>query len=609
MCDLIAGAIADLSAQMQTTQKRLGVLVGFGILLILILGNAFITRRQIADQSEIESWVSHTQQVLFELKETEVLLLKAESAKRAYLYTGAPEYLGAFRTASSGVDAQIDIVAKLTADNPRQQAIIPELRSLIKARIAEMDQTIALYQSGEPHQARILILTDTSRHTMDRIEQSIARMESEETSLDATRTATYAKITSRTIFSLYFTTALKALVLLLLANYILRTIGLREKHALELQAREEWFRVTLTSIGDGVIATDKQGAVTFMNPISETLTGTTLAQAKGRNIVDVFSIVNEHTRQPAENPVQKVMEFGHVVGLANHTVLKRKDGIQIPIEDSAAPIRSENGEMLGVILVFRDVTKERKHQELMRKTERLAAAARLSATMAHEINNPLQSVASLVYLAKSSPAATPEIVEQLNLADQELNRVAHITQQTLGFYRDSPATESVDLPNLIESVILLYANRLHGKAIRIDRNFGDCPPVQAVSGEVKQVISNLIANAADAVAKHGTITITLRPAEKAGKKMVQFLIEDDGLGIPAENMDHIFQPFFTTKQDVGTGLGLWLSKEIVERLGGSIEVIPRESGLTGAAFSILLPCAGNLAAGAAGNNGSGPIQA
>jgi signal transduction histidine kinase len=284
-------------------------------------------------------------------------------------------------------------------------------------------------------------------------------------------------------------------------------------------------------------------------------------------------------------------------------VLKRRDGTQIPIEDSAAPIRGEKGELLGVILVFRDATNERKAQEVMRKTERLAAAARLSATMAHEINNPLQAVGSLVYLARSTPGAPPEIVRQLSLADQELTRVAHITQQTLGFYRDSPVSESVDLPALIDSVFTLYSSRLQGKAIRVERHFGDCPRVRAGSGEVKQVVSNLVANAADAVGMRGTIAVTLKSVEKAGSAMVQILIEDDGPGIPREHMQRIFEPFFTTKQDVGTGLGLWLSKEIVERHGGSLEVVPRESGLTGAAFSILLPLAVSLPGPAADNGG------
>jgi PAS domain S-box-containing protein len=158
--------------------------------------------------------------------------------------------------------------------------------------------------------------------------------------------------------------------------------------------------VTLSGIGDAVIATDRHGIVTFLNPVAETLTGTSLERAKGQTIEEVFPIFNEATHLPAEDPVKKVLEVGSVVGLANHTALMNADGTLIPIEDTAAPIRDDRGQLIGVVLVFRDATKERKAQEIVRKTEKLAAAARLAASVAHELNNPLEAVTNLIYLAK-----------------------------------------------------------------------------------------------------------------------------------------------------------------------------------------------------------------
>ena len=149
------------------------------------------------------------------------------------------------------------------------------------------------------------------------------------------------------------------------------------------------------------------------------------------------------------------------------------------------------------------------------------------------------------------------------------------------------------MPALVESVLALYSNKLKSKDIRIERHFGDCPSVQAASGELKQVISNLVSNAADAVGNQGTIAITLGSMEQAGHTMLHILVEDDGPGIPPEHKPHLFEPFFTTKRDVGTGLGLWLTKEIVERHGGRIEVVARADGEPGAAFSILLPISSN----------------
>jgi len=589
-----------------TSYRRFGIIGGFGILLMLLIGNAIIIRRDISVLAGAQSRVSHARQVLFALRQTESLLINAEAGQRGYLYTGTNKYLGPYNDAIGQIEPQINTLANLTADNPRQQAMIPVLRNLVHEKVAEMADTITVYESGKPDAAKQLVLSDTGLLLMDHIRLVMAQMENEETSLDAARSVEYRRSILQTISSIYGASLLATLGLVILAYYILREIDLRDKHAKELRWREEWFRVTLTSIGDAVVATDSEGAVTFLNPVAENLTGTSLAQAKGRNILAVFPIFNELTHEPAENPVQKVLREGRVVGLANHTVLMREDGTQIPIEDSAAPIRGDKGELLGVVLVFRDVTSERKSEEVMRKTERLATAARLSATVAHEINNPLEAVVSLVYLAKTMPGVPPSVIWQLTLAEQELERVAHITQQALGFYRDSRAAGLVEMPALIDSVFALYSNRLKSKDIRVERNYGECPPLQTASGELKQVIANLVANAADAVGNQGTIAVTLGCIEEAGRAMLQMVVEDDGPGIPPEHRQHLFEPFFTTKKDVGTGLGLWLTKEIVERHGGTIQVIPPSRGTIGVAFSILLPIAAISKAEA--GNGEAPLQ-
>jgi signal transduction histidine kinase len=151
----------------------------------------------------------------------------------------------------------------------------------------------------------------------------------------------------------------------------------------------------------------------------------------------------------------------------------------------------------------------------------------------------------------------------------------------------------VQLESLIESVFRLYENKLKSKKITVERHFGKCPHIQAVQGEIKQVVSNLISNAADAVAFNGTISVTLECIEQVNGTIVQLKIEDNGPGIPKEIEGRIFEPFFTTKQDVGTGLGLWVTKEIIERHNGSIHAGSRLDGSSGAAFTIALPAGSN----------------
>jgi len=367
------------------------------------------------------------------------------------------------------------------------------------------------------------------------------------------------------------------------------------------------FKTTLTSIGDAVIATDRDGMVTFLNSQAEKLTGLNAQQAQGRSIKQVFRILSELTGEEAEDPVRKVMELGEVVGLANHTVLKDREGNLIPIEDSAAPIRDERGDLNGVVLVFRDVTTERKTQEMMRKTEKLAAAARLSATVAHEINNPLAAVVNLVFIAKNMRGMPADAIQQLTLAEQELDRIAHITRQALGFYRESAAPENIDVGALIDSVLKLYSNKIAAKGVRVERFYDPCPPILGVAGELRQAASNLIANAIDAVEPGGSITIRAYPPPGSDQNRVEVIITDNGPGIPHENLERIFEPFFTTKKDVGTGLGLWAAKTIVERHGGSITAKNGDSlqGSRGATFVIQLPCAGGRGANGAGNTSTG----
>jgi len=431
------------------------------------------------------------------------------------------------------------------------------------------------------------------KRTMDQFRAVAAEMGRQERSLESAHLEAVSRSTKSLMRTLYLATVLAAIGLVLLAFYIIREMDQREKHAAEMREREEWFRVTLASIGDAVIATDEHGTVIFINPIAEELTGIRLPQAQGKPIQQVFPIFNEQTRNPVDSPVAKVLEQGRIMGLANHTILQHADGHMIPIEDSAAPIFDDNRKLRGVVMVFRDVTGEKQAQEVLRKAEKLAAAGRLAATVAHEINNPLEAVCNLIYIVKSTNSLPEDIVGYLNMAEQELDRVSHITRQTLGFYRDSSEPGPVALGNVLESVLRLYENKLKSKSIAVEKDFAECPPVRGLQGEIKQLIANLISNGADAVAPGGKIRIAMAPAKHGDG--VEIKIADNGPGVPEKNRAHIFEPFFTTKEDVGTGLGLWVSKEIAERHGGRIELgRGTEDHLGGAVFTVFLPYAVQL---------------
>ncbi len=573
---------------MKTSVKRVSVVIGFVALLVVLAINAVVMRHQLDSQVDAHHWVLHTQQVLLELTQIESLLTQAESGQRGFLYTNDEQYLAPYNQAKGEVESHISRLSQLTADNPPQHTRVPQLQTLAQQKLNELAETLQLYRSGNVQGAKALVDTDTGLFTMQKLRNLLGEMQQEEISLQSQRTQAYASSVRSTVAGIYATSLAAMVGLGFLAFYILHEIRLRERHGEEIRQREEWFRTTLTSIGDGVIATDEKGHVTFINPVAEQLAGTTLAQCRGLDVRNTLPLFNETTQKPVDNPVTIVMQKGVTVGLANHTVLKRPDGSTIPIEDSAAPIRDDRGKLVGVVLVFRDASKDRSAQEILRKTEKLAAAARLAATVAHEINNPLEAVGNLVYLAKTTDGVPPSVVANLQLAERELERVSHITRQTLGFYRESGTFDTVEVSELVESVLSIFNNKLRSKRIQLQKRLQRCE-VSGRTGELRQLISNLVSNAIDAASTGGGICLEVACVNTERGESIQISVEDDGPGLDPRHAQQIFEPFFTTKRDVGTGLGLWVSKQIVERHDGSIQAEPRGRDLKGARFTVLLP--------------------
>jgi PAS domain S-box-containing protein len=238
------------------------------------------------------------------------------------------------------------------------------------------------------------------------------------------------------------------------------------------------------------------------------------------------------------------------------------------------------GSPLRVVGLATDVT-SRKLEEALRSSEKLAAAGRLAATIAHEINKPLAAVTNLLYLMRNGHDS-----EYLNMAEQEIARISHIVKQTLGFYRASPSPVPVNLATMLDDVVALFHGKIRSRDVRVERRYRCKDEISAFSNELSQVFGNLIGNALDAMNPGGT----LRLRTMAGLHGVRVTIADNGSGISRENLDKIFQPFFTANKEVGTGLGLWLTKEIVQKHSGAIRVrSTADRQRHGTVFMIWLP--------------------
>ena len=344
------------------------LLLGLGLFVALLVVNAALNYRNTDQLHEDLSWVSHTNEVLDLTNGALLALVDAETGQRGFVITGQDEYLKPYDDALNRVDQLLAQLKQKTEDNPRQQERINTLESLTAERISLLKQGIELRRK-DGDEAQALIVSGQGKAKMDALRALVAEMREDEFNLLNDREAD-----SRTAYRTAVTTGLVAAVLGLATVgafmwLLQRSLRAREKAAAAIHEQREWLRTTLASIGDGVIATDTDGRVTFLNPVAGKLTGWTEAEAQDQSLETVFAIVNEETRRPVENPALRAIRDGVIVGLANHTILISKNGMERPIDDSAAPIRDAAGRVAGSVLVFRDITERKRAEDALHEQQ------------------------------------------------------------------------------------------------------------------------------------------------------------------------------------------------------------------------------------------------
>jgi PAS domain S-box-containing protein len=345
-----------------------GLFLGLGALITVLLVSGLLAYQNTRQLREDAAWVTRSHQVLEALQNTLGAMTDAETGQRGYLLTADPLYLEPYQAGLAQAGGLLRELRDLVRDNPRQRPRVALLEGLVEAKEKELAETVAM-QSRDPEAARRMVQTHLGRSIMVSIRAQVAAMSQEERTLLAERERTSRRgyrtaILSGTLF------ALLGLAAVVIFGFQLREhLGQRDRLERALEKQRQWLQVTLGSIGDAVIATGRDGAVTFLNPVAEQLTGWTPDAAAGQPLPTVFRILNEQTRETAPDPAARVLREGVVVGLANHTALVARDGRELPIEDSAAPIRDGAGEVAGAVLVFRDATGKRAAEKELRQRE------------------------------------------------------------------------------------------------------------------------------------------------------------------------------------------------------------------------------------------------
>jgi len=538
------------------------------------------------------------------------LLKDAETGQRGFLITGDRRYLEPYDAAQASMLEHLDGIRGLTAEIPRQQASLVTLEGLIRHKIDELRDTIATRERGGFEAAARMVATGHGKQVMDEVRGVIAGMRREEDRVLAERRA-LAEWQARVATLASLGGLAVALGLLVAAGLLLNRATLdREREraarttaqalAAGLAESEAWLRVTLTSIGDAVVATDERGRVKLMNRIAESLTGWSETDATGHALADVFVIVNEHSRLAVPSPTDTVLRDRTIAALANHTILIAKDGREIPIDDSAAPILGPDGTLLGAVLVFRDIGGRRRlehERAALLESERKAGRAKdvFLALLSHELRTPLTSVLGWVKMLRMGRLDTSTTERALDVIERNTFHQSRLIDDLLDVSRIAAGKLTlemalVDPARLLEIAVDSMRPAAEARGIQVTCAV-DCAEglLRGDAGRLQQVFGNLLANAAKFTPTGGRVDVQLVHAQDRAR----ITVSDTGRGIDQALLPHVFEPFrqadaSSTRAHGGLGLGLSIAHRIIDLHGGEINAESAGIG-QGATFTLRLP--------------------
>jgi PAS domain S-box-containing protein len=463
--------------------------VALAFVAALFIVNGLLSRKNTAALVAGSAASAHSRDVQNAIDELVQTVVDAETGQRGYLLSGRESYLAPYQTARRILGERVATLQQLVADSAEQSARVASINTMIGRKFAELAQTLELSASGHREEALALIASDEGMHAMYDIREAAEAMRRAELALQLQRDEAAAQL---------YTVAqrqgllgmIAGLLTVALALFLLRRDLLaRARAAQEIHKQREWLDTTLRSIGDAVIVTDPQGRVQLFNAVAEALTGWDRNEAVGRDLGEVFDIINETTREPAQDPVRRALREGRIVGLANHTVLRSRDRREYVIEDSAAPTYDSTGAVQGAVLVFHDAT-ERRRSEIALGEASAEIARRAEAAVAAETTLATILANAPIGICMTGPAPDFPIVALSSLMREWIGAAENMP--ALAVYHKLLPDGREPPPDLIPlNRVMLRGELVHDEPWLIERRDGDpltvivnVAPVRDLSGKI-----------------------------------------------------------------------------------------------------------------------------
>lgn len=576
-------------------RKLRGLFLAMAIVLIASIITTFLTGHKVM---VLRDAVEGRDLAIKRLQELLQNVLDAETGQRGYLLTSSAEYLEPYEATRQSISANLNALTTEDVSEYLPEDRTAELASLCRQKLSELQSTIEM---ASPSEAVQTVQSGKGKDIMDAIRMRVSSLQSEQENArdQALKDVQRATLVRTTMFVV---TAIINLGFLLWAfNRIKREMSAQYVIALEIAKQREILSVTLASIGDAVIITDTEGKITFLNKIAEDLTGWTLQEAENQPCATVFNIINEYSREPVISPVDKVLATGLIVGLANHTLLIRRDGIETPIDDSGAPIREADGTIRGVVLVFRDFTSHKEaERNLIQAKEQLEAAShakdKFLATLSHELRTPLTPVVATLSTWEAKHSLPAELEPDLQLMRRNVELEARLIDDLLDLTRIEHGKlllekEAASTHGLLDAVVKLYKADCETKKVTLSCRYQATEEfVLADPARLQQVFWNLVGNAIKFTAPGGAIEIITANPEA---NLLEITIADNGIGMSPETLGQLFQRFHQgdlspDQKSRGLGLGLSIARALVDSHDGALTASSKGPG-EGSIFTIKLP--------------------